>query len=113
ADKLPLLTECIGYGSRDIRVPDQTRAALLDQFHHLRVSLNRAEIESGHELLADHYEELDGVTRITGLDCARSVAWMEKIHHLAHGGVPTERRWQQQEPFAREFYWARARWLSR
>ena len=54
----PLVTECIGYGTDEIRVTDLVRKVLQSQ-------LGRApeHAEATHLRLANHYEKLDGVAK--------------------------------------------------
>lgn len=111
--ELDLLMTCVAYGDAAVRVPDQTRAVLLEQFRYLGSRAPAAELEEGHGILATHYQTLDGQDRIDGLAPDRAVAWMEKVHHLAHGGPVTEAAWAAQRLFSRELLWAHARSLSR
>lgn len=69
--------------------------------------------ESAHGRLAAAYRALDGASSPAALDQAATVAWLEKVHHLANGGDATEEEWRSQEPCNREYFWARARHLSR
>ena len=69
--------------------------------------------EAAHQCLAAVYRARDGATSPALLDHAATVAWLEKVHHLANGGDATEEEWRRQSPLDREYYWARARHLSR
>jgi hypothetical protein len=99
-------SECIGYEtSEGVRIPEIVREELLaasDQHSHV----------PGHERLLAHYKALDGVAdprRVGGVDEMR--AWLERAHHAAL--LRDEAEWKQLVPPCPEFYWARARWLSR
>jgi tetratricopeptide (TPR) repeat protein len=111
--ELDLIMTCVAYGDAAVRVPDQTRAVLLEQFRYLGHRAPASELEEGHGILAAHYQSLDGQNRIDGLAPDHAVAWMEKVHHLAHGGPATEGLWAAQQLFSRELIWAHARSLSR
>lgn len=111
--ELDLVMTCVAYGDAVVRVPDQTRAVLLEQLRYLGSRVPAAALEEGHQILAAHYQTLDGQNQIDGLAPDSAVAWMEKVHHLAHGGPATEAQWATQRLFSRELVWAHARSLSR
>ena len=111
--ELDLVMTCVAYGDAAVQVPDQTRAVLLEQFRYLGNRAPAAELEEGHRILAAHYQSLDGQNRIDGLGPDHAVAWMEKVHHLAHGGPATDGMWAAQQLFSRELLWVHARSLSR
>lgn len=106
---LDLVMTCVAYGDAMIRVADRTRTALLEQFWHANSRLPHDDRERSHAILAEHYAHLDGKPRI---DPSTAVPWLEKVHHLAHGGAATESSWSSQELFSRELAWAHARALS-
>lgn len=110
--ELDLLVTCIAYGDATVRVPDQTRTVLLEQLRYLGNRAPTDALDAGHGILAAHYQALDGQSCIDGLGPDRAVAWMEKVHHLAHGGSATEGAWAAQRLFSRELMWAHARSLS-
>jgi hypothetical protein len=95
-----------------LHLSEPARAALLEQLHAAGHALPPAEREAAHKLLADHYQSLAGAPRIDGLTPAAAAVWLEKLHHLAHGGAPTAEAWRAHRPFARELVWSRARWLT-
>jgi tetratricopeptide (TPR) repeat protein len=108
---LPLLTSCIGYGRDQVRVPERTRQILMT---HLRRATDREPEadEATHAELASYYETLDGERSPSPADPARTIAWLEKVHHLAWGGAATQQTWNDQEHLGREQIWERARYLS-
>ncbi len=107
-EHLPLLTECVGYGE-PVRTTESVRLELLRHLSR-RVPTSRT-AEEAHRALADYHERLDGAARPTEA-AGRIEHWLEKAHHLAHGGPETTDRWSALELGAREFYWDRARALS-
>jgi tetratricopeptide (TPR) repeat protein len=104
---LPLLTSCIGYGDEYVRVPEVTRQVLLDA-----LKAGPAEIEGAHASLARYHESLDGASSLRQLPQNQAINWLEKVHHLALGGVACAAKWSEQEPAGREQMWERARYLS-
>jgi tetratricopeptide (TPR) repeat protein len=104
----PLLTACIGYGDDTVRVPEVTRQVLLDA-----LKASSTALEDAHTVLAQHHEALDGARSLRGLGQDQAINWLEKVHHLALGGVACATRWSEQEPAGREQLWERARHLSR
>jgi len=118
-EDLALITACAastaasaGAGGERLHMSEPARAALLDQLHAAGHALPPAEREAAHALLADHYHSIEGAPRIDNLPPAAAVAWLEKLHHLAHGGAATAGAFRAHRPFARELLWARARWLT-
>jgi hypothetical protein len=97
--------QCIGYEtSLGVRVPEVVRDAL-------RVA-SEEPLEQTHERLHAHFKSLDGKAdpcEVDGIDEMR--AWLERAHHAAH--IADDGPWNELEPPYAEFYWARARWLSR
>ncbi|HWO17384.1 MAG TPA: hypothetical protein VNO30_01365 [Kofleriaceae bacterium] len=114
-DDLALVTTCVAYGREQLQVGEPARAALLEQLHEAGHRPRLAELEAAHKLLADHYRSLPGAdaARLDGLPPAAAIAWMEKVHHLAHGGARAADEWRAQHRFSRELLWARGRWLGR
>ena len=105
---LPLLTDCIGYGDSEVRIPELTRQVLIDA-----LAAPRAEVEAAHAELARHHAALDGAHHVHDLGADRTVHWLEKVHHLALGGDDCADAWAAQAPAGREQLWERARYLSR
>jgi hypothetical protein len=103
----PLLTACIGYGDHDVRVPEVTRQVLLET-----LKLEPTTVEDAHAKLARYHASLDGACTLRGLGQDPALHWLEKVHHLALGGVACEAAWRQQVPAGREQLWERARHLS-
>jgi tetratricopeptide (TPR) repeat protein len=95
-------------GYRLVHLSSAVRRALRDL-----VGRDPGADESAHQRLAAMYRARDGAISPAALDHAATVAWLEKVHHLANGGDATEEEWRLQEPCDREYYWARARYLSR
>ena len=104
-DDQPLLTQCVGYGDGQLRIPEPVRDVL------------RAEHEKPHVELAWHYQQVDGALSPMTLVREKAVAWLEKAHHLAHVSdvaVPAGRqRWSDLDCPARHLLWDRARFLSK
>lgn len=98
----PLLRDCVGY---------QPEAGSLRVTETVRLALGSASPEA-HRALAEHYQTLDGQRSLAALDAERARAWLEKLHHLAHGGPETGPRWDEQTRDARELFWDRGRALS-
>lgn len=98
--------ECIGYEtSEGVRIPEVVRDELSG------VASAAAE-RPGHERLLQHYKALDGVAKPNGIATVTAMrAWLERAHHAAL--LRDEAEWNQLEPPCPEFYWSRARWLSR
>jgi tetratricopeptide (TPR) repeat protein len=68
---------------------------------------------SAHARLADAHRQLDGAASPSALSPGATVAWLEKVHHLANAGPAADAEWRQQAIVSREQYWDRARHLSR
>jgi tetratricopeptide (TPR) repeat protein len=107
-EHLPLFTSCIGYGDSDIRITETVRLTLLDSL----AELNRAEATPAHAALAAHHKQLDGALAPQDAVSERASHWLEKAHHLAHGGAATQAEWLGLELKSREFLLDRARSLS-
>jgi hypothetical protein len=114
-EDLDLVTTCVAHGREQLQIGEPARVALLEQLHEAGHRPRVAELEAAHKLLADHYRSLPGAdaTHLDGLPPAAAIAWMEKVHHLAHGGAAAEQDWRAQHRFSRELLWARGRWLGR
>jgi hypothetical protein len=111
-EELALITACAADSGDGLRVSEPARAALLEQLHAAGHALPPDEREAAHALLAEHYQTIESAPRIDGLPPAAAVAWLEKLHHLAHGGAATAGAFRAHRIFARELLWARARWLT-
>lgn len=98
----PLLRDCVGY---------QPEVGSLRVTETVRLTLGSASPEA-HRSLAGYYETLDGQPSLAALDAERARAWLEKVHHIAHGGPETGPRWDEQTRDARELFWDRGRALS-
>jgi tetratricopeptide (TPR) repeat protein len=102
-EERPLLTDCIGYGSREIRVSPSVRA-------HLRAKIG-VDLEGGdeaHQRLADYYKSADGMRDIADTHGDKTIAWLEKIYHQLQLRDAPELELLP----CREMYWARGRYLS-
>lgn len=97
-----LLRDCVGY---------QSEAGALHVTETVRLALGSASPEA-HRRLAEHYQTLDGQRSLATLDAEHARAWLEKVHHLAHGGPETGPWWDEQTRDARELFWDRGRALS-
>lgn len=106
----PLLTMCIGYGRDMIRVTPLVRRLLSARLSESKNILVRQTV---HEALADHYRKSDGARSPVGLGTPQTLAWCEKVHHLAHSGPAGADEWAEQDIQTPELYWDRARYLSR
>lgn len=71
-----------------------------------------ADLEVFHARAAQYYAGLDGAASFEQTRGPEGIWWLEKLHHLAHGGERTHDEWSQQTPACREHYWSRARHLS-
>jgi len=98
----PLLRDCVGY---------QPEAGALRVTETVRLALGGAS-PGAHRRLAEHYQALDGQRSLAALDAEHARAWLEKVHHLAHGGPETGPLWDEQTRDARELFWDRGRALS-
>jgi len=112
-DDLALVATCVAHGGDRLQVAEPARTALIEHLDGLDPAIPRSELEAGHRILAEHYHAIEGAARIDGLPPPGAVAWLEKLHHLAHGGAATADAWRAQRHFARELLWARARAASR
>ncbi|MCA9574361.1 MAG: tetratricopeptide repeat protein [Sandaracinaceae bacterium] len=101
---IPLLTECVGYGD-PLRVPDAVA-------RQMRAALGRGEQPDDHARLAATYRTLDGVNDPADASAATVTYWVEKLHHLAHGGADTQTEWQAQRIVLPDLYWDRGRAAS-
>jgi len=112
ADHLPLLTQCLGYGNGNVRISRSVSQTLQGQIGK-RSSLGETLLPPTHEKLARLYRSLDGATdpNETGKDTI--VCWLEKVHHLAHGGAACAEEWKAQTLQLRDHLCERARVLSR
>jgi len=105
----PLITNSLGYGE-PVRILGFVRSFI---YEGLKSSGLLANIEEIHATLAQYYRTLNGVNSPDDLSSAeKTVAWIEKVHHLAHGGAATEREWGEQLHPAPALWWDRARALS-
>lgn len=104
----PLLTQSLGYGDHKIKMTTAVREALLESD---RVP---ADPDTHHEL-ASYYKTLDGAPRVEEAGPGAALAWLERVHHLAHSGDRGESEWRSLiEPLAlKDFLIDRARSLSR
>lgn len=102
-----VLTECVAYGDQEIRVPEPLQVALKEYLP------SGSDDETAHVALSEYHRLLDGCSSPSNLAREEVVHWLEKLHHLAHGGASTEAQWQAQDKLDREHYWARARHLSK
>jgi tetratricopeptide (TPR) repeat protein len=104
-DNLPLLTHCLGY-DEPVRVSLLVRTALAN-------ALENSTPDTHHKL-AQHYKLLDGVNNPNQIQTSSQMhAWLERVHHLGHAGAEGASEWSTLELPAPEFYWDRARFLSR
>lgn len=102
----PLFTECLAYGDGLLRVTDELRRTLFRSF-----AFRNADHET-HHALANHHASLDGKLDPRELDERSIDHWLEKVHHLAHGGAPAIREWERQTLTEPDFFIDRARALS-
>jgi tetratricopeptide (TPR) repeat protein len=110
AEHLPLFSQCIGYGD-PVRFSTPVRAALQAA---LRSAIRPSDEEEHHCDLARFHRRFDGVA--DPADAAtfdKAVAWVERVHHLAHAGERGVVEWNSVSLPAPEFYWDRGRALSR
>lgn len=99
--------DCVGYGtSEGVRVPEVVKDQLLGS------TCSIEEEKPSHERLLAHYKSMDGKANARDVETVEAMrAWLERAHHAAL--LRDEAEWKQLEPPCPEFYWARARWLSR
>lgn len=102
----PFAVHCIGYGREAVRMSEPVREAMgeLPGSCILR--------EEAHQILAAHHRTLDGVAGPASADWPSALHWLEKVHHLGHGGPTCAEEWSRQELPSRELCWDRARALS-
>lgn len=110
AEHLPLLAQCIGYGD-PVRFSGPVRSALFAAID----GPSRA-IATGDQIhcdLAHFHQRFDGAADPTDVGSfGEAVAWIERVHHLAHGGQRAATEWSGLRLPAPEFYWDRARAMS-
>lgn len=106
-----ILTQCIGYGGTFTRLTEAVRRQLLT------IRLPGLESERVHSALARYHGSQDGVSRCHEATETSAPAWLERLHHLGHGGASTLDEWTQLRDAAgvlpRDFLWDRARSQSR
>lgn len=104
---LPLLTHCVGYGT-----PVRTSHLVRDELRRaLEVGPVTAET---HLQFAALYRHQDGVPSPADVKSPTQMsAWIERAHHLAHAGPGGASEWATLALPSPEFYWDRARFLSR
>ncbi len=102
-----LFVEALGYGN-PVKVPAFLRDILREE---LKRGVDGAVVEDTHRRIAEHYRKLDGANTLPG-DGKTAVAWLEKVHHLAHGGPPAAAEWSLQSLPDPALWWDRARTLS-
>jgi hypothetical protein len=77
---------------------------------------------SAHRIVAEEHARRDGAASIYQVPAERAVDWLEKVHHLgavdeiqiAKDGQGVEvQRWENIELPSPEFFWDRARFLSK
>src|SRR5512140_486209 len=102
----PFAVHCIGYGRETVRMSEPVREAMGE------LPGSRMLREEAHQLLAAHHRTLDGVMSPARADWPSALHWLEKVHHLGHGGPTCAEEWSQQELPSRELFWDRARMLS-
>lgn len=114
----PLITRCLGYGE-PVKMSSLLRQRLEvawadgTRTRRRKASLRKAEAERTHYRLAEHNRAMDGVLQPTAArGWQEMLAWVEKVHHLAHAGDAGAEEWKQQRLPRRELYWDRARHLS-
>lgn len=108
AAQVPLLHQCALYGEDTARIAGPLRAALFGELH-----ADSALDQACHRTLAGYHRALDGVASPRALEQSVAIDWLEKVHHLANGGLETQSEWRQQELIDRDQYWERARDLSK
>jgi len=109
-EHLPLFAHCLGYGDETIRIAASVRSVVRSRLREF--GLEPSDVEQTHERLASRYEKLDGVEDPTQAGAAGIVYWLEKVHHLAHGGASCAERWSAQVLEHRDHLCERARVLS-
>jgi tetratricopeptide (TPR) repeat protein len=105
--ELRILTECVAYGDQEVRIAEPLQAALKGQLP------RGSDDDDAHATLSAYHRSLDGQVSPASLSHDEVIHWLEKLHHLAHGGAGTEQEWNAQDKLDREHYWARARYLSK
>ncbi|MBI4700699.1 MAG: hypothetical protein HY744_05970 [Deltaproteobacteria bacterium] len=104
SEHVPLVTDCVGYGERAVRVSPPIRDPLRRK-KGLRLSAD--DLERAHRSLADYHAKLDGAPVIADTERDGTRAWLERMHHRAH----CEPSGDLDLP-CRELYWDRGRYLS-
>ncbi len=99
----PLVLQCIGYGTTEIRVSTVLRNMLANRLGDAA--------DPVHAELATHYANVDGAASPIGLPTGELRSWCEKVHHLAHAGDVGE-QWDKLDLVSPNLYWDRARHLS-
>ncbi len=103
-----LFTSCLAYGD-PVRCSDAVRRRLLALFPRPAPRT----LGPVHDRLAAAYASLDGVddpAEVT--DPWHMGYWLEKVHHLGHGGPESAEAWSRHAWPSPELYWDRARHLS-
>ncbi len=102
----PLFTQCLGYGDHEVRITDDLRRRLHEAL------AARTPDHDTHCALADHHRARDGSASPGGAKPEAMRHWLEKTHHLAHGGARARAEWEAQDLREPEFFIDRARALS-
>lgn len=102
----PLVVDCVGFGDGPVRMNEYIRRALHSAFP------SEAGDRDAHDTLAEYHDAQDGATDVSGLSAEKTLHWLEKVHHLAHGNEHSRQRWLEQNLRARDFYWDHAWCLS-
>lgn len=105
---LLLLTEALAYGE-PLRVAPVVGSALASNV----LSLATRDLQALHRSAALLHQQLDGAFSPASLSLGATNAWIEKLHHLGHGGPAAADDWNAQQKPLPEFFWDRARALSR
>ncbi|MEQ1567709.1 MAG: hypothetical protein ABMA64_18860 [Myxococcota bacterium] len=110
---LPLFTHCFGYADELYRVSDLIRTAVRGELGRGARREAVAGRQVRHLAVADLHEASDGALSPNELTWERALAWLDKVHHLAHAGERGAERWMQQAVVTTDQLVDRARVLSR
>jgi hypothetical protein len=101
-----LIVDCVGSGDDTVHLLEHLRHALL------RGLSGEDRYADAHDALAEYHETQDGARDPSALPHERTLHWLEKVHHSAHGSASSRRKWYEQSLRARDFHWELAWSLS-
>lgn len=112
AEFLPVLTHCLLHGPahQRVRLSSPVRVGI---WQALQARRDRTATEAQrHATLAALHRMDDGHDSPNSLGWAQTLSWLDKVHHLAHGGDQTAEEWSRQTKVSVDQLVDRAKALS-